>query len=86
MGLSFDYGPAVDRAAGVQLIRQAFERGVILFDTAEAYGAINEEMVGEVLIAEGRVRHFGLSEAGVDSIRRAHAVQPVAAMHKRGIT
>ena len=151
MGLSFGYGPAVDRDAGVQLIRHAFERGVTLFDTAEAYGALNEEMVGEALapvrdkvviatkfgfkdgdakagmdsrperiravveaslqrlrtdridllyqhrvdplvpmedvagtvkalIAEGKVRYFGLSEAGVDSIRRAHAVQPVAAL------
>jgi len=151
MGLSFGYGPAVDRVAGVQLIRQAVERGVTLFDTAEAYGALNEEMVGEALapvrdqvviatkfgfkegdskagldsrperiravvdaslrrlrtdridllyqhrvdpsvpmedvagtvkalIAEGKVRHFGLSEAGVDSIRRAPAVQPVPAL------
>ncbi len=32
------------------------------------------------LIHDGKVRHFGLSEAGVDSIRRAHAVQPVAAL------
>jgi aryl-alcohol dehydrogenase-like predicted oxidoreductase len=32
------------------------------------------------LIAEGKVRHFGLSEAGVESIRRAHAVQPVTAL------
>ena len=32
------------------------------------------------LIAEGKVKHFGLSEAGVESIRRAHAVQPVAAL------
>lgn len=151
MGLSFGYGPGVDRAAGVQLIRQAVERGVTFFDTAEAYGALNEEMVGEALapvrqqvviatkfgfkdgnaqsgvdsrparirvvvenslrhlrtdyidllyqhrvdpqvpmedvagtvkdlIAEGKVRHFGLSEAGVESIRRAHAVQPVTAL------
>jgi aryl-alcohol dehydrogenase-like predicted oxidoreductase len=151
MGLSYGYGPGVDRAAGVQLIRQAVERGVTFFDTAEAYGALNEEMVGEALapvrdrvviatkfgfrdgdvgkgmdsrperiravveaslqrlrtdridllyqhrvdpkvpmedvagavkelIAEGKVRHFGLSEAGVESIRRAHAVQPVAAL------
>ncbi len=151
MGLSYGYGPGLDRAAGVQLIRQAVERGVTFFDTAEAYGATNEEMVGEALapvrdqvviatkfgfkdgnvsggmdsrperiravveaslqrlrtdridllyqhrvdplvpmedvagavkalIAEGKVRHFGLSEAGVESIRRAHAVQPVAAL------
>ena len=151
MGLSYGYGPGVDRAAGVQLIRQAVDRGVTFFDTAEAYGALNEEMVGEALspvrdqvviatkfgfkdgkvasgmdsrperiravveaslqrlrtdridllyqhrvdpavpmedvagavkalIAEGKVRHFGLSEASVESIRRAHAVQPVTAL------
>mgnify|MGYP000946999431 CR=1 FL=1 len=151
MGLSFGYGPGLSRSAGVQLIREAAARGVTFFDTAEAYGALNEEMVGEALaplrnqvviatkfgfkdgdskagldsrperiravvhaslqrlrtdhidllyqhrvdpevpmedvagavkdlIAEGKVRYFGLSEAGVDSIRRAHAVQPVAAL------
>lgn len=151
MGLSFAYGPAMERGAAVQLIRQAFDRGVTFFDTAEAYGTLNEEMVGEALapvrdqvviatkfgfkdgnamagvdsrperirvvvenslkhlrtdyidllyqhrvdpqvpiedvagtvrdlIAEGKVRHFGMSEAGVESIRRAHAVQPVAAL------
>lgn len=151
MGLSYGYGPGLDRAAGIQLIRQAVDRGVTFFDTAEAYGAPNEEMVGEALapvrdqvviatkfgfkdgnalsgvnsrperiravvenslkhlrtdridllyqhrvdpqvpmeevagavkqlIGEGKVRHFGLSEAGPESIRRAHAVQPVAAV------
>jgi aryl-alcohol dehydrogenase-like predicted oxidoreductase len=41
-----------------------------------------EEVAGAVkeLIQEGKVRHFGLSEAGVQTIRRAHAVQPVAAL------
>ena len=41
-----------------------------------------EEVAGTVkeLIREGKVRHFGLSEAGVQTIRRAHAVQPVAAL------
>lgn len=41
-----------------------------------------EDVAGAVrdLIAEGKVRHFGLSEAGVESIRRAHAVQPVTAL------
>jgi aryl-alcohol dehydrogenase-like predicted oxidoreductase len=41
-----------------------------------------EEVAGAVkeLIRQGKVRHFGLSEAGVQSIRRAHAVQPVAAL------
>ena len=151
MGLSYGIGPGVDRSQGVVLIREAFEQGVTFFDTAEAYGALNEEMVGEAvepfrdqvviatkfgfangnvqagtdsrperiravaeaslkrlhtdridlfyqhrvdpnvpmedvagtvkqLIAEGKVRHFGLSEAGAASIRRAHAVQPVAAL------
>ena len=151
MGLSYGYGPGLSRAEGIQMIRSAFERGVTLFDTAEAYGALNEEMVGEALapvrdqvviatkfgfrnghvdqgldsrperirtvvdtslqrlrtdridllyqhrvdpavpmeevagavkdlIAQGKVRHFGLSEAGVESIRRAHAVQPVTAL------
>jgi aryl-alcohol dehydrogenase-like predicted oxidoreductase len=41
-----------------------------------------EDVAGTVkdLIGEGKVKHFGLSEAGVQSIRRAHAVQPVAAL------
>jgi aryl-alcohol dehydrogenase-like predicted oxidoreductase len=41
-----------------------------------------EDVAGTVkdLIAKGKVRHFGLSEAGVESIRRAHAVQPVTAL------
>ncbi|WP_297463086.1 aldo/keto reductase [Ferrovum sp.] len=151
MGLSYGYGPGLNRSSGIQMIREAFNRGVTFFDTAEAYGALNEEMVGEALapmrdqvviatkfgfengevnrgldsrperirsvvetslqrlrtdridllyqhrvdpavpiedvagtvkelIAQGKVRHFGLSEASVGSIRRAHAVQPVAAL------
>ncbi|WP_316859583.1 aldo/keto reductase [uncultured Cohaesibacter sp.] len=41
-----------------------------------------EDVAGTVkdLIAQGKVRHFGLSEAGPDTIRRAHAVQPVTAL------
>src|SRR5436853_2699037 len=41
-----------------------------------------EDVAGAVkdLIAQGKVKHFGLSEAGVQTIRRAHAVQPVAAV------
>src|SRR5438034_101634 len=155
MGLSFGYGPAVDKQQGISLIRAAVERGVTFFDTAEVYGPFkNEELVGEALapfrdqvviatkfgfdidpqtaaqrglnsrpehvkavaeaslkrlktdridlfyqhrvdpnvpiedvagavkdlIREGKVKHFGLSEAGVQTIRRAHAVQPVAAL------
>ena len=41
-----------------------------------------EEVAGTVkeLIAEGKVSHFGLSEPGAETVRRAHAVQPVAAL------
>jgi aryl-alcohol dehydrogenase-like predicted oxidoreductase len=50
MGLSFGYGPAVEKQAGMALIREAFERGVTFFDTAEAYGPFaNEDLVGEAL-------------------------------------
>lgn len=154
MGMSFGYGPAVDKQQGISVIRGAVERGVTFFDTAEVYGAYtNEELVGEALapfreqvvtatkfgfkidengkqagldsrpknikkvaeaslkrlrrdvidlfyqhrvdpsvpiedvagavkdlIREGKVKHFGLSEAGVQIIRRAHAVQPVTAV------
>jgi aryl-alcohol dehydrogenase-like predicted oxidoreductase len=152
MGLSFGYGPAVEKDTGIRLIRAAFEQGVTFFDTAEAYGPFkNEELLGEALapmrdqaviatkfgfkngvssegvdsrperirevadaclrrlktdridlfyqhrvdpnvpmedvagtvkelITQGKVRHFGLSEAGVESIRRAHAVQRVTAL------
>jgi aryl-alcohol dehydrogenase-like predicted oxidoreductase len=155
MGLSFGYGPAVDKQQGLSLIRSAVERGVTFFDTAEVYGPFtNEELVGEALapfraqvviatkfgfgidpktgqqqglnsrpehikevaeaslkrlktdvidlfyqhrvdpdvpiedvagavkelIQAGKVKHFGLSEPGVQTIRRAHAVQPVTAI------
>ncbi|MGF6237551.1 aryl-alcohol dehydrogenase-like predicted oxidoreductase [Leclercia sp. 1548] len=41
-----------------------------------------EEVAGTIadLIAEGKVKHFGLSEAGVETIRRAHAIYPVSAL------
>jgi aryl-alcohol dehydrogenase-like predicted oxidoreductase len=154
MGLSHGYGPAVDKQAGISLIRAASERGVTFFDTAEVYGPYtNEDLVGEALapiraqviiatkfgfkidsngkqagldsrpehirqvadaslkrlktdfidlfyqhrvdpevpiedvagtvkqlIQEGKVKHFGMSEAGLETIRRAHKVQPVTAL------
>jgi aryl-alcohol dehydrogenase-like predicted oxidoreductase len=156
MGLSYGFGPAVEKKDGIALIRAAVEKGVTFFDTAEAYGPFaNEELVGEALapfrskvviatkfgfkidptaarglngvdsrpshikevaeaslkrlktdvidlfyqhrvdpevpiedvagavkelIQQGKVKHFGLSEAGVKTIRRAHAVQPVTAL------
>ena len=152
MGLSGGhYGPGVNRAQGVRMIRDASDQGVTFFDTAEVYGPyVNEELVGEALapvrdrvkiatkfgfkidgtngldsrperirrvveeslkrlrtdridlyyqhrvdpnvpiedvagtvkdlIREGKVLHFGLSEPSARTIRRAHAVQPVAAI------
>jgi aryl-alcohol dehydrogenase-like predicted oxidoreductase len=155
MGMSFGFGPPMDKQEGISLIRTAVERGVTFFDTAEVYGPFtNEELVGEALapvrsqvviatkfgfkidpstgkqvgtdsrpehikhvaeaslkrlktgvidlfyqhrvdanvpiedmagavkdlIQQGKVKHFGLSEAGVKTIRRAHAVQPVTAL------
>ncbi len=156
MGMTAVYGPAADKQEMIKLIHAAHDRGITLFDTAEAYGPFaNEELLGEALqpirdkvviatkfgfdidpetgkrgagtnsrpehikqavekmlqrlrtdyvdllyqhrvdpavpiedvagavkelIAEGKVKHFGLSEAGVQTIRRAHAVQPVTAV------
>jgi aryl-alcohol dehydrogenase-like predicted oxidoreductase len=151
MGISANYGPAVDRTQGIDVIRSAHDKGVTFFDTAEVYGPyVNEELVGEALapirgqvkiatkfgfaidgtigldsrpgrikrvieeslkrlrtdhvdlyyqhrvdpavpiedvagavkdlIRAGKVLHFGLSEAGATTIRRAHAIQPVSAV------
>jgi len=154
MGLAGVYGAAGDRQDAIGLIHAAVERGVTMFDTAEAYGPFtNEELVGEALapfrdrvviatkfgfginpdgtrygvdsrpehirqvvdvmlkrlrartidllyqhrvdpnvpiedvagtmkalIQRGKVKHFGLSEASAQTIRRAHAVHPVAAV------
>jgi aryl-alcohol dehydrogenase-like predicted oxidoreductase len=153
MGLSHGFGPPVEDADGIALIRAAVDRGITFFDTAQVYGPFtNERLVGKALapvrdrvviatkfgfgydgnrstglnsrpdhiratvedslqrlgvdtidllyqhrvdpevpiedvagtvqdlIAAGKVKHFGLSEAGVDNIRRAHAVQPVTAL------
>src|SRR2546429_1501483 len=50
MGLGSVYGPGAGREEGIAIIRAAVERGVTLFDTAEAYGPFtNEELVGEAL-------------------------------------
>jgi aryl-alcohol dehydrogenase-like predicted oxidoreductase len=155
MGLNYNRGVAPERSAMIALIRQAAERGVTLFDTAEVYGPfINEELAGEALapyrgkvsvttkfghrivegkhlegqlnsrpenirktaesslqrlevetidlfyqhrsdpdvpiedvagtvkdlIREGKVQRFGLCEVTAQTIRRAHAVQPVTAV------
>src|SRR4030088_917559 len=50
MGMSSAYGPAADKGEMITFIRTAVDRGVTLFDTAEAYGPfVNEELVGEAL-------------------------------------
>ena len=155
MGCNYNRGVAPDRKQMIALIRQAAERGVTLFDTAQIYGPLtNEELAGEALepfrgrvavttkfghdivdgvyrkgglnsrpenirrvaeeslkrlrvdaielfyqhrfdpqvpiedvagtvkdlIREGKVKRFGLCEVGPETIRRAHAVQPVTAV------
>jgi pyridoxine 4-dehydrogenase len=84
MGLSFGYGPAQEKQNAIALIREAFESGVTFFDTAEAYGALNEEMVGEalapirdqVVIATKFGFKDGDSKAGMDS--RPERIRQVA--------
>ena len=50
MGLSYGYGPAIEKQQAIAMIRTAVERGVTFFDTAESYGPFtNEELVGEAL-------------------------------------
>jgi aryl-alcohol dehydrogenase-like predicted oxidoreductase len=50
MGLNYLYGQANEKSESIALLRAAVERGVTLFDTAEAYGPFtNEELVGEAL-------------------------------------
>ena len=46
MGLSYGYGPATEKGAAIALIRDAFERGVTFFDSAEAYAqGANEDLL-----------------------------------------
>ena len=50
MGMSWSYGPPMDKPDAIALLRAAVERGVTFFDTAEVYGPkTNEELVGEAL-------------------------------------
>src|SRR6266513_2232458 len=93
MGLEGVYGPVTGRPEGIAIIRDAVERGVTLFDTAEAYGPFtNEELVGEALaplrdkVVIATKFGFGINpdgtRYGVDS-RPAHIRQVVDAMLKR---
>src|SRR6267378_3469758 len=94
MGLSFGFGPPVDKTEGISLIRAAVERGVTFFDTAEVYGPYtNEELVGEALAAFRNqvaiATKFGFKidpstgkQAGLDS-RPAHIKEVADASLKR---
>jgi aryl-alcohol dehydrogenase-like predicted oxidoreductase len=92
MGLSFGYGPAVEKQDGISLIRSAVDLGVTFFDTAEVYGPFtNEELVGEALApVRDRVviaTKFGFKiendkQAGLDS-RPEHIKEVVEASLKR---
>jgi aryl-alcohol dehydrogenase-like predicted oxidoreductase len=72
----------IRRVVDEQLKRLRTDRIDLLYQHRVDPNVPMEEVAGAVrdLIAQGKVKHFGLSEAGAQSIRRAHAVQPVAAL------
>jgi aryl-alcohol dehydrogenase-like predicted oxidoreductase len=79
----FDSRPEhIRRVAEASLKRLGMEYIDILYQHRVDPAVPIEDVAGTVqeLIKEGKVRHFGLSEANADTIRRAHAVQPVAAL------
>ena len=92
MGLSFAYGPATSREAGVAIIRAAVDAGVTFFDTAEVYGPYeNEELLGEalapvrdhvVIATKFGFKLEGGKQAGLDS-RPAHVRDVAEASLKR---
>lgn len=75
MGLNFGYGQALGKAEGVEVIDLFYQHrvdpDVPIEDVA---GAVRD------LIRDGKVKYFGLSEPGAQTIRRPHAVQPVTAI------
>jgi len=78
-----DSSPARIRIVAEQSLRRLKRDRIDLFYQHRVDPAVPiEDVAGTVrdLIAEGKVGHFGLSEAGPETIRRAHAVQPVAAV------
>jgi aryl-alcohol dehydrogenase-like predicted oxidoreductase len=72
----------IRQVADASLQRLRIDRIDLLYQHRVDPGVPMEDVAGTVkdLIAAGKVKHFGLSEAGAKSIRRAHAVQPVAAL------
>jgi len=81
MGFSHGYGAVPERKQSVQLIGHAFERGCTHFDTVNPVVPVEEvaESMGK-LISEGKILGWGLSEATVEQIRRAHAITPLTAV------
>src|SRR6266513_1846514 len=91
MGMSQCYGPAAGLDSSPTRIRQVAETSIkrlrvdaidLLYQHRVDPAIPIEDVAGTVkaLIQEGKVKHFGLSEAGVQTIRRAHAVQEVTAL------
>uniref|UniRef100_A0A7N0VMR7 NADP-dependent oxidoreductase domain-containing protein n=1 Tax=Kalanchoe fedtschenkoi TaxID=63787 RepID=A0A7N0VMR7_KALFE len=86
MGLSGIYNSPLSDEDGISIIKQAFNKGITFFDTADVYGGnTNEVLVGKIgelkkLVEEGKIKYIGLSEASANTIRRAHAVHPIAAV------
>lgn len=72
----------IRRVVDAALTRLRTERIDLLYQHRVDPGVPIEDVAGTVkdLIAAGKVKHFGLSEAGAETLRRAHAVQPVAAL------
>src|SRR6201992_534550 len=78
-----DVGPAHIREVAEASLQRLRVEAIDLFYQHRVDADVPiEDVAGAVkdLIAEGKVKHFGLSEAGAQTIRRAHAVQPVAAL------
>ena len=83
IGTGLDSTPANIRAVAEASLKRLRTDVIDLFYQHRVDpGVPIEDVAGTVkdLIAEGKVKHFGLSEAGAQTIRRAHAVQPVAAL------
>jgi aryl-alcohol dehydrogenase-like predicted oxidoreductase len=81
--VGLDSRPAhIREVVEASLKRLRTDRIDLLYQHRVDPGVPMEDVAGTVkdLIKEGKVKHFGLSEAGMENIRRAHAVQPVAAI------
>lgn len=83
VGQGMDSRPEnIRKVAETSLKRLRVERLDLFYQHRTDPAVPIEDVAGTIkaLIAEGKVKHFGMSEAGVDSIRRAHAIQPITAL------